>query len=157
MIKNKIRYTLILLLGLVISEIINGIIFVNSLFKKGGVNDLEEGLMISVSLILYFIMGNIIKRKFNDKRSKDKALLITGKIIMFSYIFSIGLSLSTGQYYIIHMMICSPIAGLITEPVDDIPYLYEMLLTFFSPISVVLIWLFSKIGDRKKKQSDSDI
>ena len=149
MIKNKIKYTLILLLGLVISEIVNGIIFVNFSNKKGYFKSNEEALTIFVSLIFYFIMGIIVKYKFDDKRSSDKAFIITGKIVMFSYIFSIGLSISTGQYYLIHMMICSPIASLIAGLAEDIPYLYELLSFLLSPISVVLIWLFSKIGSRK--------
>lgn len=156
MIKNKIKYTLILLLCLTIAEIINAIIFVYSFSKENYFNGFEVEIMASISLILYFFMGIIIHWTFKDKKSKDWALLTTGKIIMFSSFLSMVISMSTGQYYLIHMMICSPIATLMTKPVDDIPMLYELLLILFSPVSALLIWLFSKIGDKKKTNTADD-
>ena len=106
MTKNKLKYTLLLLLCLAISEIINGIIFVFSLGTDNYFNGAEDGLMILISLILYFVTGKFIVSKFDDKTSKNRALLVTGIIIDFSYLFSIGISISTGQYYLIHMTIC---------------------------------------------------
>ncbi len=143
MTKNKLKYTFILLLCLAISEIINGIIFVLSLGKDNYFNGSEEGLMILISLILYFVTGKFIVSKFNDKKSKNRALLVTGIIIVLSYLFSMGISINTGQYYLIHMTICSPVGAFMAGPAENIPYLYELLLTLFSPVSVLLIWIFS--------------
>lgn len=151
MTKNKLKYTLMLLLSLAITEIINGIIFVVSLGKKDYFNGSEEWLMILISLILYFVTGKFIVSKFNDKKCKDRALLVTGIIIIFSSFFSMGLSISTGQYYLIHMTICSPIGTFLAKPAENVPYLYELLLIMFSPISVLLIWLFSRT---KKSKND---
>lgn len=73
MTKNKLKYTFILLLCLAISEIINGIIFVLSLGKDNYFNGSEEGLMILISLILYFVTGKFIVSKFNDRKKQEQS------------------------------------------------------------------------------------
>lgn len=101
---------------------------------------------------MYFCVGIKIFDKIGDEKTKKYSMIITAILIAVSYPVSEILTIVTGQYYLIHMMICSPIASLMAKPVGGIPYLYELLLVLFSPISVLLIWLFSKIGDRKKSK-----
>lgn len=61
--------------------------------------------------------------------------------------------MSTGIYFIVHMEICSPIGNVLAYPFSEIPILYESLLIIFSPISILLIWLFSKTNIKSKMKN----
>lgn len=170
--KENIKEIFILPIMLIISEVINFIImfgtreiitkfvseenFTYEFFKR--LDNISFFVIIIVSLLIYLCVGIKIFDKIGDEKTQKYSMIITAILIVVSYPVSELLTIVTGQYYyFIHMMICSPIASLIAALAGDIPYLYELLLILFSPVSILLIWLFSKIGDKKKKQSDSDV
>lgn len=141
--KKCFKYSLLLLSSIIAIEIINGIIVF--CFDKI-LNGKEEFVTIFVSLFMYFILGKICFSKLTDRESFRKAIIYVSIAIIVSYILSIGATMITGVYFIIHMEICSPIGNILAYPFSKIPLLYELLLCIFSPVSVLLIWLFSKIN-----------
>lgn len=151
--KKCTKYFLLLTLALLITEIFNGVIvFGLNKFLDGR----EEIISVCVSLILYFIFGKVFFSKITDNKSFYKSMIYAAIMIVISYIVSLSLTVSTGGYFLLHMEICSPVGNLLAYPFSEIPVLYELLLFLFSPISVVLIWLFSKIGSRKKSKHSAD-
>lgn len=151
--KKCTKYFLLLTLALLITEIFNGVIvFGLNKFLDGR----EEIISVCVSLILYFIFGKVFFSKITDNKSFYKSMIYAAIMIVISYIVSLSLTVSTGGYFLLHMEICSPVGNLLAYPFSEIPVLYELLLFLFSPISVVLIWLFSKIGSRKKLKHSAD-
>lgn len=149
---NKFFYKnfFVLFIALAVTEIINGIIifYFGEKLPYGGYY-----LTAVLSVVMYFIIGIGFSKIGNDK-SRKYALITIAVLIMISYPLSMIISMATGQYYLIHMIICSPIAYIITPPLDGAIGDYINIL--LSPISVVLIWLFSKIGSRKKLKHSAD-
>lgn len=146
--KKDLKYSLLLLLSIVATEIINGIIvFCLGKFLDGK----EEYVIIFVSIFIYFILGKLLFSRITDTESFRKSVIYVSIIIMLSYIVSLGATIATGIYFIFHIMICSPIGNLLAYPFSEISPLYEVLLCVFSPISVLLIFLFSRT---KKSKND---
>ena len=150
--KLFVRSFFMLFITLAVTELINGIIifYFGEMLPHSGYY-----LAAVLSVVMYFIIGIGFSKIGNDK-SRKYVLITMTVLIMFSCPFSMIISIATGQYYMLHMMICSPIANLFATPFEETSN-WELIISLLSPISVLLIWLFSKIGDRKKKQSDSDI
>lgn len=152
--KKCTKYFFLLILALAITEMFNGVIvfgFNKFLDVKG------EFVSVCVSLILYFIFGKVFFSRITDNKSFNKSVIYVAIMIVISYIVSLLLTVLTGSYFLFHMAICSPVGNLLAYPFSEISGLYELLLFIFSPISVLLIWLFSKIGNGKKNQNDLDI
>ena len=152
--KNSLKYSIWLLLSIIVTEIINGIIVL--CFDKF-INGKYTAAIISASLIMYFLLGNMFFSKLTDRQSFCKSVIYVSIIIVISYILSIGATISTGIYFIIHMEICSPIGNVLAYPFSEIPILYESLLCIFSPISILLIWLFSKINIKNRNSRDDSL
>ena len=148
--KNSMKYSIWLLLSIIVTEIINGIIVL--CFDKF-INGKYTVAIISASLIMYFLLGNMFFSKLTDQESFGKSAIYVSIIIVISYILSIGATMSTGIYFIVHMEICSPIGNVLAYPFSEIPILYESLLIIFSPISILLIWLFSKTNIKSKMKN----
>ncbi len=148
--KNSMKYSIWLLLSIIVTEIINGIIVL--CFDKF-INGKYTVAIISASLIMYFLLGNMFFSKLTDQKSFGKSAIYVSIIIVISYILSIGATMSTGIYFIVHMEICSPIGNVLAYPFSEIPILYESLLIIFSPISILLIWLFSKTNIKSKMKN----
>lgn len=144
------KYSIWLLLSIIVTEIINGIIVL--CFDKF-INGKYTVAIISASLIMYFLLGNMFFSKLTDQKSFGKSAIYVSIIIVISYILSIGATMSTGIYFIVHMEICSPIGNVLAYPFSEIPILYESLLIIFSPISILLIWLFSKTNIKSKMKN----
>lgn len=148
--KNSMKYSIWLLLSIIVTEIINGIIVL--CFDKF-IDGKYTVAIISASLIMYFLLGNMFFSKLTDQKSFGKSAIYVSIIIVISYILSIGATMSTGIYFIVHMEICSPIGNVLAYPFSEIPILYESLLIIFSPISILLIWLFSKTNIKSKMKN----
>lgn len=148
--KNSMKYSIWLLLSIIVTEIINGIIVL--CFDKF-INGKYTVAIISASLIMYFLLGNMFFSKLTDQKSFGKSAIYVSIIIVISYILSIGATMLTGIYFIVHMEICSPIGNVLAYPFSEIPILYESLLIIFSPISILLIWLFSKTNIKSKMKN----
>lgn len=148
--KNSLKYSIWLLLSIIVTEIINGIIVL--CFDKF-INGKYTVAIISASLIMYFLLGNMFFSKLTDRRSFCKSVIYVSIIIVISYILSIGATMLTGIYFIVHMEICSPTGNVLAYPFSEIPILYESLLIIFSPISILLIWLFSKTNIKSKMKN----
>ena len=144
------KYSIWLLLSIIVTEIINGIIVL--CFDKF-INGKYTVAIISASLIMYFLLGNMFFSKLTDQKSFGKSAIYVSIIIVISYILSIGATMLTGIYFIVHMEICSPIGNVLAYPFSEIPILYESLLIIFSPISILLIWLFSKTNIKSKMKN----
>lgn len=113
-----------------------------------------EIILMLFSLLIYYFISKKIFVNFGDSKIQKYSAIITAILVIISYPVSELITQITGEYFIIHMQICSPIAYLIAMPfsTSTINHLYEIILMLFSPVSILLIWLFSKIGNRKKKQ-----
>lgn len=148
--KNSMKYSIWLLLSIIVTEIINGIIVL--CFDKF-IDGKYTVAIISASLIMYFLLGNMFFSKLTDQKSFGKSAIYVSIIIVISYILSIGATMLTGIYFIVHMEICSPIGNVLAYPFSEIPILYESLLIIFSPISILLIWLFSKTNIKSKMKN----
>ena len=147
--KINFKKFLILPLALFVTEILNSIIFIAICHLT--INDTIRFSVLAVfSLLMYYFIGKKIFAKITDEKTKKYSAVITSVLIMISYPFSEILSRITGEFFIVHIAYCSPIANLIAIPFSTFQndILSVILITIFSPISVVLIWLFSKI---KKK------
>lgn len=172
--RKNLKYFLLLLLSMLISEILNGIVYLLSyhfiswdrLVEKGFISymtadnvDIISRVLVAIFAIFsYAFIGKIILCKFTDEVYKRKAVIILAVIIVLSYLLVAYFSIQSGWFfYSIHWSMCSPIAAVLLLPFQfmekTIPMLSEILFVLFSPISVLLIWLFSKInikGNKKK-------
>lgn len=147
--KISFKKFLILPLALFVTEILNSIIFIA--ICNLTINDTIRFSVLAVfSLLMYYFIGKKIFAKITDEKTRKYSAVVTSALIMISYPLSEYLAEITGEYFIVHIAYCSPIANLIGIPLSSIQndILSMTLLTILSPISVVLIWLFSKI---KKK------
>lgn len=163
--KNVLKKTVILSVSLFAVEIVNYIVsilimewsasFVEQFHDAYKIRDNVISVVIDfISLIMYFIIGRIVFVRFSSEEKKYSAIIVSALIII-SYPASMLLTYLTGDYYIVHMELCSPLCAYLVYPLRNIYGLYEILYTIFSPISVVLVWLFSKIG-KKKQIEDSN-
>lgn len=112
-------------------------------------------VMAIVSLILYFIIGRMVFSKFSNEEKKYSAIIVSILMIL-SYPVSELLTEISGIYFIVHMIIGSPIAYVIAMPLFEYEinyFLSIIILGLLSPISVLLIWLFGKIGEKKSKNN----
>ena len=147
--KISFKKFLILPLALFVTEILNSIIFIA--ICNLTINDTIRYIVLAVfSLPMYYLIGKKIFAKITDEKAKKYSAVITSVLIMISYPLSEYLTEITGEYFIVHIAYCSPMANIIAIPFSTFQndILSVILITIFSPISVVLIWLFSKI---KKK------
>lgn len=149
---NKIFMLSIILL---ITEVLNFIVFsfLNFLaiaFKSYIPNDIFENrdviiaiILMFVSLIMYYFIGKKIFINFGNDKIKKYSAIITSVIIIVSYPVSEFVTQILGEYFIVHMIVCSPIAYFIAMPfaTSEINHLYENILALLSPISVLLIYI----------------
>lgn len=153
--KIRLKYSLLLLLSIAITECINGITLL--CFSVCFTNSIvPEVAMIIVSLFMYFILGKKFISQLTDKKILRESVLYVSIFIILSNMISIKLTEITGQYYIIVMALCSPIGNILAYPFSDMSPTYDWLLCVFAPVNVVLIWLFSKIKTRKKPDNIED-
>lgn len=151
--KKELKYSLLFLLSVVVTEIVNGmIVFCLGKFLKGN----EEYVIIFTSLLMYFILGRILFSKVTDTGSLRKAVFYASVTIMISYLAALGATAATGIYFIFHIMICSPVGNLLAYPFSELSPLYEVLLCVFSPVSVLLVWLFGRIKKFPMHNSKND-
>lgn len=165
---NILKKTVILSLLLSASEIINAIVcffaqewsayFKNRFNLSDDVYSIRDNVsyavMAIVSLILYYVIGRKIFAKFSSEEKKYSAIIVSILMVL-SYPASELLTEIFGVYFIGHMMICSPLAYVISMFFSEIEinyFLSIIILGLLSPISVLLIWLFSKIGRCKKEE-----
>lgn len=165
--KNILKKTVILSLSLFITEIINVLICIlfrllikdkilfychNLLMKYDRLTDV---LMVSISLIMYYFIGRTVFAKFSSKEKKYSAIIVSILTII-SCLVAAVISNIVGGYYMTHIIFCSPLPTVIGNYITNFNLSNNLLgafiIIFFTPISVLLIWLFSKIG--KKKQID---
>lgn len=151
--KINLKELFLLPVWIFITEILNTIFL--SVLGFLSENDTVRYVVLAIlSLLMYYYIGKKILVKLNDNKIGRYSFYITSVLIMLSYPFSEFLTRKTGVYFIFHMLVCSPIANLMVMPFDliDMPYEIAILLyALFSPVNVILIWLFSKI----RKKSDN--
>lgn len=173
--KKDLKHFFILLISMVVSEILNGIVYLSSysligyFITKDFISYVTEEkidiicrIIVAIfAVISYFFISKKVLCKFGNEKYKHIALVLLSIIILLSYPLSAHFSILSGWFYSIHWSMCSPIAYVLVLPFllleKTIPILYEILFVLLSPISVLLIWLFSKIGNRKKKSEDSSV
>ena len=166
---NILKKTVILSLLLLSSEIINAIVcffaqewsafFIDKFNLPDDAyrvrDNISDVAMVIISLIMYFIIGRKVFAKFNSEEKKYSAIIVSVLMVL-SYPVSELLTEISGVYFIGHMMICLPLAYVITMLFSEIEINYFLSIIIFgllSPISVVLVWLFSKIGAKKSKNN----
>lgn len=101
-------------------------------------------VLIIFSLFCYYYIGRKIFAKFGSKNIKKYVAIISSIIIILSYPFSEFITRISGEYFIIHLMVCSPIAYVMSIPFSANEIIWVVFLALISPISVLFIWLFSK-------------
>lgn len=153
--KKNLKAFILLLIAMFISEILNGIIYYGFyIFVDWSVSDnfIEIICRIIVAifaLLSYLFIGKKIFSKIDGEKAKRKIVIILTVIIAISYPVSAQFSISYGLFYDVYWSMCSPITYLLLLPFllieHAMPILYGILFTVFSPISVILIWLFSLI------------
>lgn len=148
--KIGLKKLLILPLALFVTEILNGIIFIAVCNLT--INDTIRFIVLAVfSLLMYYFIGKKIFAKIKDEKFKKDTAIIASILILVSYPLSLFIAFVFRiEMLLNHIAYCSPIANLIAIPFSTFQndILSVILITIFSPISVVLIWLFSKV---KKK------
>lgn len=169
--KKNLKILLLLLIIIFVLEVLNVIVY--SLFNffiipkifpaiiSGEKIDVLSHLFVTIfAIITYYIIGKKIFINIDSKNAKCKIAIVLAIIIVISYLI-INFFVFSDLFIAIHWDFFSPVAYTLLLPLqfseNNIPFLFELLLILLSPISVLLIWLFSKIGDKKKKQSDSDV
>ena len=143
----KFKYYIILPALLLILEIIN--IGVFDLLSMIYHNDKLNYLIIStISITGYYIIGNSFYRKIIKENAQELSLVLTIIIILLSYIVADVLSLYGMDDLLFHLVFGSPVANYITYffNINKYAYMYEIIVTILSPVSVVLIVIFEKIG-----------
>lgn len=159
--KKDLKYFLILFLSLLVTEILNEIVFLISYFSvdklvnkailpKMSMENIDIICRILVAIfaiIQYLFISKKVFCKHSDEKMKRNVLIILAVIIVVSYPLSARFAISSGLFYSTHWSMCSPIAYVLLLPLMNkgLPILYGILSTILSPISVLLIWLFSKI------------
>ena len=171
--RNNLKIFILLLFAIFILTIMNGIVYYSFYFFIDWYNskdalymsqdniDIICRIVVAIfALLSYWQIGKKIFSKINTEKGKKRITIILGVMIAISYPLSAQFSISYGLFYDIYWSMCSPIAYVLLLPLlfkeHTTPLLSEMLLTIFSPISVVLIWLFSKIKTRKKPDNIED-
>lgn len=168
--KKDLKSFFVLLISMAISEVLNMILYVFSYFlvvdlnKKYYISDSVAEytdiiclvIISAFSLLSYFIIGKNVLCKFSEK-NKRNALII---LAIFTLIFCMFIRFN-GFGVLFGVLIgslcleaCSPIPYLLFSLFSlsnyDTLFFLELLYIFCTPVSVVLIWLFSKIGGHKK-------
>jgi len=159
--KKNLKYFLIVFLSLIIAEILNGIVFLISYFSveqlvnksilpkmsEENIDIICQIVVAIFAIIQYLFISKKVFCKHSDEKTKRNVLIILAVIIAVSYPLSAHFSILSGLFYSTHWSMCSPIAYVLLLPLmgKEIPILYGILFTILSPISVLLIWLFSKI------------
>ncbi|MBQ8981741.1 MAG: hypothetical protein IJ077_09060 [Eubacterium sp.] len=150
--KHKFNYYLILPASLLIAEVINiSVFYLLSAFFH---NDKLNYLIVSIiSIAGYYIIGNCFYRKIITENAQKISVVITIVTILLSYIFVDVLSFYGIDYFLFHLAFGSPVANYTTYffNINKHAYLYEIIVTVLSPVSVVLIAFFEKLGRRNKK------
>lgn len=171
--KKDLKYFFILLISMVISEILNGIVYLSSYslieyfitkilisYMTAEKIDIICRIIVAIFAVLsYLFMSKKIFCKFSNKRSKHIALVLLSVIIVLSYLFARFSSPMGGLLNSIHLSMCSPVAYALYLPFlmteNTIPLLSDLLFILLSPISVLLIWLFSKINIRNRNSGET--
>ena len=150
--KIKFKQMLILPLALFVTEILNSIVFGIVCYLTE--NDEIRLITVAIfSLVMYYFIAKKIFVRINDKKTKKYSVIITSVLIMISYPFSQYLTEKTGEYFIAHLVLCSPIANFLVAPFNE--NLSMIFLAIFSPVSVVLIWLFSKLNNLEQDKCEA--
>ena len=171
--KKYIKCFFVLLLSMIVLEILNGIVYLftyftlNSIITKGFIPYITEEsvdiicrITVAVfSIISYFFIGKKILGKYDDNKYKRNVLIVLAVTIALSYPLAAYFCIQIGLFYSIHWSMCSPVTYILLSPIllieETIPLLYEILFTLLSPISVLLIWLFSKT--KVNQESDGSL
>lgn len=136
---DKAKYVLKIQLILFITLIINGLIAVWCLHFRFYT---PAYFSAPCSVLVYFLFGRMVVSKFKEN-DKKFALILSGIIVVSTYIFLAVVSISVGfPVYILYLPICSPVATLISYLFADSNW-SEIIMIVLSPISVFLIWFFS--------------
>lgn len=169
--RKDLKHFFILLISMVISEILNGIVYLSSYslieyfitkilisYMTAEKIDIICRIIVAIFAVLsYLFMSKKIFCKFSNERSKHIALVLLSVIIVLSYLFARFSSPMGGLLNSIHLSMCSPVAYVLYLPETTIPLLTDLLLALLSPISVLLIWLFSKINIRNRTSRDDSL
>lgn len=167
--KAILKKTFILPVIMFITEILNTILFIALSFcisvlgfesyMLGNTYSKTKDMIIEIllmffSLLMYYFIGQKIFKNLGDDKIKKYSAIFTSVIIIISYPVSEFLTQITGEYFITHFVVCSPIAYLMSIPfsASTINHLWESVLALLSPISVLFTWLFSKIEVKKFKK-----
>lgn len=173
--RKDLKHFFILLISMVISEILNGIVYLSSYslieyfitkilisYMTAEKIDIICRIIVAIFAVLsYLFMSKKIFCKFSSERSKHIALVLLSIIIFLTYPLSAYFSILSGWFYSIHWSMCSPVADVLLLPFlfleETIPMLYEVLFVLLSPISILFIWLFSKINIRNRNSRDDSL
>lgn len=171
--RKDLKYFFILLISMVVSEILNGIVYLSSYFlihnfiakdlmshiSGESIDIICRILVVIFAVLSYLFMSKKIFCKFSNEKSKHIALVLLSIIIFLTYPLSAYFSILSGWFYSIHWSMCSPVADVLLLPFlfleETIPMLYEVLFVLLSPISILFIWLFSKINIRNRNSGDT--
>ncbi len=173
--RKDLKYFFILLISMVVSEILNGIVYLSSYFlihnfiakdlmshiSGESIDIICRILVVIFAVLSYLFMSKKIFCKFSNERSKHIALVLLSVIIVLSYLFARFYSSMVGLFNTIHLSMCSPVAYALYLPFlmteNTIPLLSDLLFILLSPISVLLIWLFSKINIKNRNSRDDSL
>lgn len=163
--KIVLKRSLILCVIIFILELLNLILyyflrnFIASFIFKSTIDEIYDKsevisyiVLIIFSLFSYYYIGKKIFVKLGSKNTRQYVAINSSIIIMLSYPVSEFITQITGEYFTIHLMVCSPIAYLMAIPFSKNEITFVVVLVLFSPISVLLIWLFSRT-----KKSENDV
>lgn len=158
--KKDLESFFVLLISMAISTVLNMILYVFSYFL---VVDLNKKYYISYSvveytdiiclviisafsLLSYFIIGRNVLCKFSEKNKRNALIVLAILTLIFCmFIRFSGFGVLIGS---LCLEVCSPITYLLFSLLalidNDLPFFFELLYIFCTPISVLMIYLFSK-------------
>lgn len=173
--RKDLKYFFILLISMAISEILNGIVYLSSYFlihnfiakdlmshiSGESIDIICRILVVIFAVLSYLFISKKIFCKFSNERSKRIALVSLSVIIVLSYLFARFFSPMGELLNSIHWSMCSPVTYTLFLPFymtgTTIPLLSDLLLALLSPISVLLIWIFSKINMKNSNSVDDSL
>lgn len=110
-------------------------------------------LILLFALIIYYFFGARYFNKIDDRKIKLYSCLFTSAVLILIYtiVFILSYTVSSAGLFIVALG--SPFADLIAGlfPVEKYKYLYEVLVSVLSPISVLIIIFFAKIQTNIRK------
>lgn len=171
--RENIKSFFILLIIMFVSEILNCIIYllflslINQLIANGVIppisgekTDIISRIIVAVfALLIYYLVGKTIFSRIGDERAKRNIAILMSIIIALSYPIIAHFSIMFEIFYSIHWSMCSPIADVLLLPFtftkNTVPILFEVVFILLSPISIMLIWLFSKVNVKKNTADEA--